>query len=771
MDEAMTLLKSLKIVEETEGPSAGKHYVDSTEYNAGVEALITKINKNINNLSIKTGFEFKAIRRAKLEGQPNSKYLRTEEQVADFNSQNLLNFPARSGTTANMTLMQSINNLKNEPGFDPKDIPKGWVTHARYTEYTRLMDDKDMRSSIGKNIAQHFAFPSQVAGIEDDFIGTKVTTDNFDIVDRNTAEGSLLEVFTYLSHQVFALKAVGGFKGKNHDRRFIISSKNDTIISVPVKPPSTLKDKPKPTELVPVSYLEAIGEAVDRSVRPDKSKYIRVINLFSAADHPLSSTLSSGELAHYNSASMQVNVLVDRAVNAVEEFNSTPAGPKKDELAKEYSDPRARESVETLLKYTVAHELGHMMANHIWDHPELNAQHYPTESSAKATPLWRFRDGLPRMQKDLAELMAKEKISTYAESSTDEWFAEAYAKYIFSGEPHSEEFKKLLDDYGLIRGKARKWVYDPSSTSPAGRENIDSAAAKSYSFTNAAGTKAKKDEISEKFRERAETEIFGFSGKSLEQKIEIYNSFAQAVMGNNISNITVKNLENKSDTPEDELMRGLLGLFRSGLNSWNGSSNTSTSLKMMVLVREIFGIDENDSLSEIGRADLNAKDGQSRAKYLEVAKKTLKDNPEGAKLWSKLLKLQYNIAQEEFRKETVTEFILFRGWPGMNRNKGSVKVKTRPLSSFTSNAQTAKSFTQGPGDITVGVIPVERIFSFFGLGFGVAGESEFIVLGGDYDMLNMTTEELFSVGASNSNDMLEYVKNKVGQGIEVESDN
>jgi hypothetical protein len=765
MAEALNLMALLKPKKaDTPDPQTGKdrYYLDTDAFNDGIEEFLMKLNKNHRNLAIKNGHRFYPIERRDAGLSSAKERLRSDQRAADFNKKISQLYPYVDGESQKLDSISDILfQLKNEKGIDKKDIPNGWTSHSRYTEYERLMQDADMKGNLGKAIAAHFATPTGDSSIDSDFI-------DLDTYSAPTANKEyLLDEFTGLSMQMFALKAVGALKGPSYERRFLSSANGDTIISVPIKPGLTEGGIPELTGLTPKNYLESVSKALDRSVKPDKSKYKRVINLMSAEDHPIPSLISSGEVAHYNSANMQVTVFVDRVVANVEKFNNTPAGPEKDALALEYADPRARESVDSLLRYTVAHELGHMMANHIWDHPELNAQHYNNQGQTSSAPLWRFRGGLTRMKEELKELQKADKVSTYGSSSTDEWFAEAYAKYIFSGEAHSEDFKKLLDDYGLVRGKAKKWLKDNTSTSPQARDSIDAQEQNTRNLTNIYTDVGKREALKDKLYDKALKEILGFGNMSIAEKTKIYNSFMQLLSGSSSVGVVPDGF---FESQPERLPVEIMNRYTKIKDTWNGSSNAATPQKAMILIREIFSMDEGTVLPEVGRIDPSTQVGKERLAYLEANRQSIANNPEGAKLLRKLLMAEYEIAQEEFRANNVTEFVLYRGWPRAVKSKGTIKVKTRPISSFSSSPVTAKAFTGGDGEITVGVIPAEKIFSFHGLGFGVTGEQEYLVLGGEYDMLNVSTEELLGNSAFSDADQIKYIKSKVGQGIEVETD-
>ena len=102
-----------------------------------------------------------------------------------------------------------------------------------------------------------------------------------------------------------------------------------------------------------------------------------------------------------------------------------------------------------------------------------------------------------------------------------------------------------------------------------------------------------------------------------------------------------------------------------------------------------------------------------------------------------LLKAQYDATQKYFKEKGITEVIVYRGVQhsdkGMLRNE---VIAMQPLSSFSVNVSKAIDFIDiggdhGPsGTLYAAVLPVNKILSHPGTGFGCTKENEVVVLGG-----------------------------------------
>jgi len=121
----------------------------------------------------------------------------------------------------------------------------------------------------------------------------------------------------------------------------------------------------------------------------------------------------------------------------------------------------------------------------------------------------------------------------------------------------------------------------------------------------------------------------------------------------------------------------------------------------------------------------------------------------------KFLREMYNLSQEEFKKAGMKEVLLFRGSghfvsdglldPAIleDVNKWTIqkaKINLQPMSSFSVDLDAARSFASTDGfpfrkestfvQVSMVKVPVDRLISFPGTGYGSFSENEYVVLGG-----------------------------------------
>lgn len=124
-----------------------------------------------------------------------------------------------------------------------------------------------------------------------------------------------------------------------------------------------------------------------------------------------------------------VTLLVDR-------LNRDAAGisSKKGWFSTDTSD------IDKLFNHIVAHETAHTVQYSLWG----------SDSSDD--------NGLAALQADFEArgLSTDDSVSSYGNDSFAEYFAEAYARYLLTGEA-SDEFKEMLEDKGLLRRDPTKW--------------------------------------------------------------------------------------------------------------------------------------------------------------------------------------------------------------------------------------------------------------------------------------------------------------------------
>jgi hypothetical protein len=111
-----------------------------------------------------------------------------------------------------------------------------------------------------------------------------------------------------------------------------------------------------------------------------------------------------------------------------------------------------------------------------------------------------------------------------------------------------------------------------------------------------------------------------------------------------------------------------------------------------------------------------------------------------------LVRAQYDRTQAWLKGQNINELFLFRGQGWLEgkepRNLGkwdntvkTVKMKSQPLMSMTTDWEIAKGFANGDIVAIVGAhVPAKIIFSMPRTGLGCANESEFVVLGGEEEV-------------------------------------
>ena len=713
-DIALRIGEIMSLIELQEGPD-NSSYVDMKVINGAVDDLYRALNKSYREVAIKNGYRYAGIYR-KTDGSPTGRmfglgyeYLSEKEETSSRNSLKS-EFPTVL-LGEDIDFNDRLTEMRNKSAYqkETKKTPKGYRVHTVSSEYERLLQDEDMRSSLGAMIAQEFRLKDSKSkkDLTRYFLLEPEKIDGLE-TPNGMPDTDFLPWISDWSMRIFAAKSVGAFTPEVPAHRYFINKEKDTIIQLPE---NSSRDDVSPS--VNMDYIQAAAEAVDRSVRPDKSSIVRKINFINTSDYP--GDVADGELAHANFATLQINVFMDKISDQFEVYNNAPP-ERKDELLKQFASPNVWESMENMYKYTVAHELGHIMAAVIWDHKELDSN-----SHKSGPPTWRFRSGLQDMQKEINPLKQLEPVSKYGNESTDEYWAEAYAKWIFDNEA-SDSFKKILDDYGLIRGKARRWITDDTSSNPAGREKLPDSAKDSFNSLNNVPTittsASSAEEVLKKIVERIPYvgEYGEEAAKDALQKL--VDRFGSVYYNSNIKNT--------------ELWQSV-GNFIQGMNNeWNGSSNYRSGLAAMLAIREEFNI--TNALPVTGRAS-SGSDFENRKKVVEEIDDFFKSNPETLTFFKQILRANYEYTQEALKKAGVTEILLYRGWSSATEIKDKAVVPSRPLNSFSVREDIARNFLGSGGSLTAVVVPAKDIYTFWKLfKGGHAGESEVILMGGAREM-------------------------------------
>jgi len=704
------LLKSIEI---KTGPN-GERYIDIDEVNNKVEKLYADLNSSYKAIATKNGYQFRGILRTpKIVGTNNNRtfggslqeYLSEKAQKATNERLEKAYPKDLSGKSANLT--ELVNALEISKPKLPKQLKGPFREITRKQEYDRLMEDTDFRSTLGRMIAGYGSDPSITRYfLSEEELKNMPKESSINSPENNLGnlERAAATEFVDLAHKIYALNTVGGFNSTAPAKRYFRNASGDTIIALP--------ENSNQTDLSPsvnIDYIQAALEAIDRSVVPNKSSIVRKINFVNTSDYP--GKIEEGELGHTNSATLEVNIFMDRLSDVNDKYNAAPP-EEKDKMLRRFASPNAWDSMESLYKYTVAHELGHIMAFSIWDHREINSNF-----NKSGPPTWRFRSGITDMQKEINPIKQLEPVSDYGKQSTDEYWAEAYAKWVVDNDA-SDSFKQILDDYGLIRGKARRWVTDDTSTNPAARETISESVKNSQKlFQKIPEVNFGNNEESRKMTQEMVDDI-PYIGEYGEQATKEQLKILADILG----------LDNYL-TMNDDLARGVGSVVQQLGERWKDSTTSNSSVAMMYAAREEFDI--QNALPLTGRA---AKDGQflERKKQVDYIDKIMKENPEAFKLYKQILRAQYNLTQRALKDAGIEEFLVFKGWPGAGEIKDMVVVPTRPITPFSVTPSVATGFGGGGGSVTAMIVQAKDIFNVDRLfsGYKHTHEVEVLLLGG-----------------------------------------
>jgi len=199
-------------------------------------------------------------------------------------------------------------------------------------------------------------------------------------------------------------------------------------------------------------------------------------------------------------------------------------------------------------------------------------------------------------------------------------------------------------------------------------------------------------------------------------------------------------------TPEWNAERIVLerqNVIRDLIQTWAGTSGdeSARAIAMQMAARKEFGL-TNATLKHFGGSALE------EAKIMFAR---------DGKAFQAFLRAQYNLTQEFFTKNGITELTGYRGigWGIGNKPAGydfygealkikSSKLQLQSLSSFSTDPKVAKEFLSGNYSMMSQTeIPINRILSTCQTGFGCKGEVEFVVLGGIDDYKIITSSNFY----------------------------
>lgn len=201
----------------------------------------------------------------------------------------------------------------------------------------------------------------------------------------------------------------------------------------------------------------------------------------------------------------------------------------------------------------------------------------------------------------------------------------------------------------------------------------------------------------------------------------------------------------RGGTPEADAMAREYAVS-SLVGQWAGTANDSIPKAL--------------AIQNAARAEFGLKGTNDWPMSDDLARNVREDTKSNGGVYKDFLRAQYDETQDRFKALGISEVTLARGsrwnpgevqWSGekspqpkpwvsyavnKTRDRGGSEqyMRTRPLSSWTSNAGTAVNFGAGAkvSVVSYATFPVEQILSSAKTGLGCLHESEFVVLGGRF---------------------------------------
>lgn len=234
------------------------------------------------------------------------------------------------------------------------------------------------------------------------------------------------------------------------------------------------------------------------------------------------------------------------------------------------------------------------------------------------------------------------------------------------------------------------------------------------------------------------------SGEFVKQMATLHKVMDDSSLGIDANKAAVENLLRKELASKaiyqsvyaEHAQSSTYGLERTLVSRWASTSGDSDYLAvaMQMAVRDAFGMQAED----VTNAGMKLMNHASEAEVYKFAAAGLGvDVSTSAKLsmFQSALKefavAQYNVTQNWFAKQGITEVYLVRGMRDVGSKSPTAvatELKLQPASSFSTSTDIAAAFAGRGGNVYVVRVPVSQVIGSFLTGYGCTKESEVVVL-------------------------------------------
>jgi hypothetical protein len=163
------------------------------------------------------------------------------------------------------------------------------------------------------------------------------------------------------------------------------------------------------------------------------------------------------------------------------------------------------------------------------------------------------------------------------------------------------------------------------------------------------------------------------------------------------------------------------------IKQWATTSNDSNSVSL--------------ALQEAARVEFQLNDASQWQMDSLLRMRVNEEVNRGSKVHRDFIRAQYEETQSMFSRRGISEVVVYRGIETPNRIEDdgqvtSAKVRTRPMSSWSTRASVAESFAEGGrgGIVMRTTIPVEKILSTPLTGVGCRSEAEIVSIGESFEV-------------------------------------